>query len=577
MISNLFSFDFAKAFVLATALPLALASSAFSQVDVAYNDLVWSDEFDYQGPVNPAKWHHQTKIPVGGSWYNNEVQHYTNRLVNSNVSGTDLNIVAKRENFTDQNISKQFTSARLNSKFAFRYGRVDIRAKAPNNAGTWPALWLLGKNINEDGAFFDTQFGTTPWPACGELDMMEHGIFTTQPINYIGSAIHTPSSSGNTVNKGGIQAADIAQNYHIYSMNWSPEQITFLLDGVAFYTYNPSVKNPENWPFDKDHYLIFNIAMGGYAGNIPPDFNQASMVIDYVRVYQNVLSDTQPPTNFTGSVGAVTESTVELKLNAVDNSGKVKYSIFYGSNSDTTVIGQSGIEKSVIISGLFSNVPYTFSVSASDSAGNAAENNPIELNATTLENLSCEGTDIVATQGTFTDGYKYKFETFNTDVKCTFELLDNKPDLIAYLWKQNPFSEVQMTNIGGRKFSYTLTGQTQGATINYAAKFAFAGGMSVTRYIPYVVGSECATSLSPSTGLEVSLFPNPTNGKIHFTGLENKIYTYSLVDVTGRRLKAGILTSTTTTLDLSEFDNGVYILNLNSETSRLHRKLIVRK
>jgi len=134
-----------------------------------------------------------------------------------------------------------------------------------------------------------------------------------------------------------------------------------------------------------------------------------------------------------------------------------------------------------------------------------------------------------------------------------------------------------MTNVGGRKFSYTLTGQTPGATINYAAKFAFAGGMSVTRYIPYVVGSECATSLSPKTKLDFSLFPNPTDGKIHFTGMENKFYTYSIVDVTGRKLKAGILPSSATTLDLSEFDNGVYILNLNSETSRLHRKLVVRK
>ena len=575
MIPDFFLIRLRKATLLLVS--FAMASSAYSQVDVIYNDLVWSDEFDYQGPVNPAKWHHQTKIPAGGSWYNNEVQHYTNRLANSFASGSDLNIIAKRENFTDQNVSKQFTSARLNSKFAFRYGRVDIRAKAPNNAGTWPALWLLGKNINEDGSYFDAQFGTTPWPACGELDIMEHGIFTTQPANYIGSAIHTPSSSGNTVNKGGIQAADIAQNYHIYSMNWSPEQITFLLDGVSFYTYNPALKNAETWPFDKEHFLIFNIAMGGYAGNIPSAFNQASMVVDYVRVYQNILSDTQPPTNFTGSVGAVTESTVELKLNALDNSGKVKYSIFYGSNSDTTVIGQSGIEKSVIVSGLFSNVPYTFSVSASDSAGNAAENNPIELNATTLENLSCEGTDIVATQGTFTDGYKYKFETFGTDVKATFELLDNKPDLIAYLWKQNPFSEVQMTNIGGRKFSYTLTGQTPGATINYAAKFAFAGGMSVTRYIPYVVGSECATNVDSPKHSEISIFPNPTDGKIYFSGLENKSYEFSLMDVTGKSLKTGILPSKATFLDVSQLKKGVYILNLKSGTSQISRKLELSK
>jgi len=574
MISDLFNFTTGKASLFA--LFLFVSSTAFSQVDVVYNDLVWSDEFDYQGPVNSGKWHHQTRIPAGGSWYNNEVQHYTNRLANSFVSGTDLNIVAKRENFTDQNVNKQFTSARLNSKFAFKYGRVDIRAKASNNPGTWPALWLLGKNINEDGAFFDSQFGTTSWPACGELDIMEHGIFTTHPINYIGSAIHTPSSSGNTINKGGIQAADIAQNFHIYSMNWSPNQITFLLDGVAFYTYNPSVKNAETWPFNKEHFLIFNIAMGGYAGEIPPSFSEASMVIDYVRVYQNVLSDIEPPTNFTASVGTITESTVELKLNAVDNSGIVKYNIYYGSNSNT-VSGLSGVEKSAIISGLFPNVNYTFSVSASDTAGNPAVNNPIELNATTLENQGCEGTDIVASQGTFTDGYKYKFETIGTDVKFTFELLDNKPDLIAYLWRQNPFSEVQMTNVGGRKFSHTLSGQTLGATINYAAKFAFAGGMSVTRYIPYVVGTDCATNIGLTGNSEISIFPNPTDGKIYLSGLENKAYEFTLMDLSGKSLKKGILPSNSTFLDVSQFKKGFYFLNLKSGNSQILRKIELMK
>ena len=134
------------------------------------------------------------------------------------------------------------------------------------------------------------------------------------PVNYIGSAIHTPSSSGNTVNKGGIQASDISQNYHIYSMNWSPNQITFLLDDVAYYTYNPSVKNANTWPFDKEQYLLFNVAMGGYAGNIPSNFTQTSMIIDYIRVYQNTVVDNEPPTNFTASVGEVTGSSVELFL-----------------------------------------------------------------------------------------------------------------------------------------------------------------------------------------------------------------------------------------------------------------------
>jgi len=253
-------------------------------IDVEYSDLVWADEFDTDGAINSTNWFHQTQLPAGGSWYNGEEQHYTNRIENSFVDNGFLNIVAIKESFTDQGQNKQYTSARLNSKFAFTYGRVDVRAKLPFGDGTWPAIWTLGKNVNEDGGFWDSSFGTISWPACGEIDIMEHGLGA---VNHISSALHTPSSFGATVNYASLQISDVANNFHIYSVNWSPDQITFLVDGVGFYTYNPSVKDNNTWPFFLDQYLLLNIAMGGVSGTIDPSFTQSSMVIDYVRVYQN--------------------------------------------------------------------------------------------------------------------------------------------------------------------------------------------------------------------------------------------------------------------------------------------------
>lgn len=261
-------------------------------LDVIYNDLVWFDEFDSTIPetIDAAKWHHQTFGPNGGRWFNNEEQHYTDRLDNSYVENGFLNIVAKKENFSQDGVTLLYTSARLNSKFAFTYGRVDVRAKLPAGEGTWPAIWTLGKNINETGAYWQTQgFGTTPWPACGEIDIMEHGLHAT---NETSSAIHTPSSSGNTVNTDKQLLNDVANNFHVYSVNWSPNQITFLVDGVGFYTYNPAVKDASTWPFDLEQYLILNVAMGGVSGAIDTGFTQSPMVIDYVRVYQNTALST---------------------------------------------------------------------------------------------------------------------------------------------------------------------------------------------------------------------------------------------------------------------------------------------
>ena len=255
------------------------------ELDVIYDTLVWEENFDTPGAVNPTNWHHQTQVIVPGvGWANNEEQHYTNRTDNSFVDNSgNLNIVAIKEPWTDQGLTKQYTSARLNSKFAFTYGRVDVRAKLPSDNGTWPAIWTLGKNIYEPGTFWHSSYGTTSWPGCGEIDIMEHGLGA---LNHVSSALHTPSSSGATVNTSGVNVSDVNANYHIYSMNWSPNQITFLVDGVGFYTYNPSDKNDSTWPFYEDQFILLNLAMGGYSGSIDSNFTQASMIVDYVRVYQ---------------------------------------------------------------------------------------------------------------------------------------------------------------------------------------------------------------------------------------------------------------------------------------------------
>lgn len=248
---------------------------------VVFDQLVWSDEFDTNGAVDASKWFHQTQLPSGGSWHNGEIQHYTNRLDNSVVNNGFLKIIAKKETYQNQGVTKSYTSARLNSKFAFKNGRVEVRAKLPNGIGTWPAIWTLGKNTNEDGAYWDLQgFGTANWPACGEIDIMEHWG-TNQ--NFVQSAMHTPSSFGGTVNKGGQTIPTTSTEYHIYSLDWFADKMVFSVDGIVHYTYKPEIYNAETWPYDKEQYLLLNLAI---ESSIYPSFTQGVMDIDYVRVYQ---------------------------------------------------------------------------------------------------------------------------------------------------------------------------------------------------------------------------------------------------------------------------------------------------
>ncbi|WP_421918623.1 family 16 glycosylhydrolase [Marinifilum sp.] len=234
-------------------------------VDVEYTNLIWSDEFDSDGTPDAANWAYD--LGAGG-WGNNESQTYTNNAENASVSGGTLKITAKAD-------GGSYTSARLKTQdlFEFTYGRVDVRAKLPKGGGTWPAIWMLGANFPE-----------VDWPACGEIDIME-GIGNDP--GHIQCALHTPSSFGATVNMESTTVADASDEFHVYSVNWSENQITFLIDDEVYYTYAPESKSADNWPYDADQFLILNVAMGGtLGGTIDPAFTESSMEIDYVRVYQ---------------------------------------------------------------------------------------------------------------------------------------------------------------------------------------------------------------------------------------------------------------------------------------------------
>lgn len=236
--------------------------------------LLWSDEFEQiNQKVDSNKWFMETEAPNNGSWYNNELQHYTDRIENAYVSNGTLKIIAKKEKFTHSGTTQYFTSARLNSKVSFTYGKLEVRAKLPRAQGTWPAIWTLGSNLE-----------TVGWPACGEIDIMEQ-LF--EDFEMVQCAVHTPATHGeNTIVKQ-ITVSDVTQNFHIYSMEWTPKKLTFFVDNEHYFTYNPKIKTPDNWPYLNDQYILLNIAMGGNLGGpIDPNFTQDQMEIDYVRVYQ---------------------------------------------------------------------------------------------------------------------------------------------------------------------------------------------------------------------------------------------------------------------------------------------------
>ncbi|UEG48828.1 family 16 glycosylhydrolase [Ferruginibacter lapsinanis] len=239
-------------------------SKSLSVTVTITSSLLWSDEFNIDGAPDPSKWGYD--LGAGG-WGNNELEYYTNRSVNSVVQGGVLKINALKENYS----GSAYTSARLLSKgkFSFKYGKVEVSAKLPAGVGTWPAIWMLGNDIN-----------TTGWPGCGEIDIMEH---RGSELNKIFGTLHYPGRSGGSANGNTTMISNATTQFHKYTLEWSETAIKIYVDDLLYHT----VANSSAIPFNHDFFLILNVAMGGnFAGAVDPAFTNATMEIDYVRVYQ---------------------------------------------------------------------------------------------------------------------------------------------------------------------------------------------------------------------------------------------------------------------------------------------------
>jgi beta-glucanase (GH16 family) len=179
-----------------------------------------------------------------------------------------LQIKAIKETFN----GGTYTSARLLSKnkFSFKYGRVEVSAKLPAGVGTWPAIWMLGNNIN-----------TAPWPACGEIDIMEH---LGRDLNKIYGTLHYPGRSGSTADGSTKVISNATTAFHKYSLEWSAASIKISVDDQLIHM----VPNSAALPFNQEFFFILNVAMGGnFGGPVDPAFTSAAMEIDYIRVYNN--------------------------------------------------------------------------------------------------------------------------------------------------------------------------------------------------------------------------------------------------------------------------------------------------
>lgn len=252
---------------------ILLLLAACLQGEAQYTKLVWSDEFDYKGLPDASKWSYDTG---GHGWGNNELQHYTlERLENAKVENGMLVLKAVKEDFD----GSKYTSARLQTKNKgdWKYGRMEVKAKLPQGRGIWPAIWML-----------PTEWKYGGWPESGEIDIMEN-------VGYLPDSVYASVHTGafnhvkGTNKTAGLLRTDLAENFHVYAIEWTPEKISFFIDDVLYHAFTNEHKTSAEWPFDQPFHLLLNVAVGGNWGGkmgVDESIFPQTMLVDYVRVYQ---------------------------------------------------------------------------------------------------------------------------------------------------------------------------------------------------------------------------------------------------------------------------------------------------
>lgn len=235
---------------------------------------VWADEFD-KSDLDLKNWTRQI-LPKP---YNEEWQQYFDHKENSYVK--DGYLVIKALHISDKHGDKQYTSGRLHTggKHAWKYGKIAARIQLPYGQGIWPAFWLLGKDIDEIG-------GKTPWPKCGEIDILE--LYGTRDDAVVEANIHYDDNGHKMMGAESfkLKKGKFADQFHVFEIEWNENKITWLVDGKAYHTTDITDKSMQE--FHDEFYILLNIAVGGSHAGRPDDTTPfpSQMWVDWVRVYQ---------------------------------------------------------------------------------------------------------------------------------------------------------------------------------------------------------------------------------------------------------------------------------------------------
>ena len=561
---------------------IILSSQAFPQKYV----LVWSDEFNTPGLPDSTKWGYEV-----GKIRNSELQYYTSkRIENARIEDTVLVLEARKENYNNAD----YTSASIISKNIgdWKYGKIEVRAKVPTGKGTWPAIWMLPTNY---------EYGE--WSKSGEIDIMEYIGVEPQNLYYTAHFEGTGASGHESSGSGPINYFQNPWEQFIkFTLVWTPEKLEWYANDIKFYTYNKPSDDYRVWPFNKEFYLILNLAYGGSWGGydgvddtkLPHQF-----LIDYVRVYQ--LQDAEGPfsLNVEPAEGGTVEISPELDsypegtkvtLTATpdDNFNFQRWQYMSGANPFTFTIN-----KNTTVNPVFKNryemltnnnfdsnwwTPWAFFVSDTQTASYAAsiENGQFVIDITkspeTDWQLGFQELGIPMQKGK----YNLTFDAMADEAKTLLITVSkNYPDYGAIVTKYASISTTMQ--------HFEMPIEMPVDDLNSRLYFGignFAGKFIIDNISLFRVDST-SVAIRPEIDMnnEWSVFPNPASKKFKIVFNETSQYKERVIQI--HSIEGKLLFSKKTTEDEININTnglkpGVYLISLITPNSNSTRRLIIR-
>jgi beta-glucanase (GH16 family) len=543
---------------------------------------VWGDEFNTPGLPDSTKWGYEI-----GKIRNAELQYYTyKRLENVRIEDTVLIIEARKEKFS----GADYTSASIISKGIgdWKYGKIEISAKVPTGKGTWPALWMM-PTYSEYGS----------WPKSGEIDIMEYVGYDPQKLHY---TTHFEGTNGTGHESSGNNSTFITNPYDKFikfTMVWTPVRIVWYANDKAFHTYAKPSNDYRRWPFDKEFYLILNLAYGGAWGGLQGVDDTKlphKFLIDYVRVFQ--LQEGESP--FKLDINPSTHGKVEVSpkldfypentqvtLTAIPDSGYSFKAWVHQSaanpykltvNKNTTVTPVFYNSKELLLNGEFNKSWNSWSFYVENSQN--ISYTPSIVDSTFVINITkTTGTDWhfgFQESGLSLKKANYKL-TFDAWADQSKQLLitvsKNYTDWSAHITKSANITTTR------KKYELTLNMPLNDNNVRlyfgvgrFLGKF-YIDNISLTQIEPVTGNQEI--SINENT---LSIYPNPTNSAftVNLSNFsKSKEQQLELLTLDGKLIYQTKLLDMETEINPEQMKPGIYLVKVRSEKTLFVKKILI--